>query len=401
MPTTRFCALGTLMGCLAGITGCNEQPEDRFFFVDRVRVLSVRAQPLTALKGEDVRFEVLARAPDGGAFTQAWRWCPYQGRARDRYACPVTRERYESLISAAAQRFGLPIPPTFWSRVPAFEIEGGAQAVLRQNLAPEEALVLCTLGQYVVLEDAPDLQDVLHTNDCAQGFEVSLHVDLTHTPSAQTLNTRKSMFWDTGQYNPLRNPELSSFQIRPLDEADAEAIAAQVEWLDASKPHDEQWVTPFDGIQLPEEHSYEVRLAVREESLDFFQPQRQLEEDDGSFGAPRRRRDLFDNPPSTLALERVDYRFFTTMDVVTELPAEEDDDDDDGRGPDTDRFTELQPLELERSFVLNFASEGQGVREVCKDQAACTGWFTMIAKDKQLGLAWGAFSFEVLRQGAP
>jgi hypothetical protein len=249
-----------------------------------------------------------------------------------------------------------------------------------------------------VLEDAPDLQDVLHTNDCEQGFEVSLHVNVTHTPSSQTITTRKSMFWDTGQYLPLSNPAWEAFQLRPLNEGDAEKLAEQVDWLDASKPHDEQWVEPFDGMKLPMAYSYEVRGTVEEASLDFFQPQRQFEEEEEGFGSPMRRRDLFDNPPAGLDLERLDYRYFTTIDVVTDVPVvdEKDDDSDGPRGPNTDRFTELQELVLARALVLNFTSEREGIREVCEGKASCTGVFTMVVQDKQLGLAWKSFSFELV-----
>lgn len=385
--------LSCAMLVVVSLSGCDPQPEDREFFVDRMRVLALKPDKLTAKRNETVKFSVLAQTPEFGTFDVSWSWCPYRSRGADKYTCPITKTRYKEVIEEASKRFNLNVPDDFFDRLPDFDLGKGADASISHNLGKQEALVLCGLTLLAAVDVDTSLQNYLPTVTCEQGFEISLRADVVDKKSGNQLVTRKSMFFETGEYPALRNPTILSYQIRPFDEKDSPAIAARVTWLDATKPHDEQWVdADAASLDLLKGYKYQLRILVDEDTLDVYRPQDLVDPNE-----PTKNDDPtgpFDNEKPTIPFaERLSYRWFTTIDAL-----ERDEDGDERRSnranPEA-RFN-VRPLELEDTRLIDLTgAQKAGIDEVCSSYP-CRAWTATLAQDRQLGIAWSTLNFEII-----
>lgn len=396
----RYIVLITL--CLSVFVACDEQPEDRPRFIDRFRVIGLRSVPLTAQRNQDVTLEVLARSPQPSEFSATWSWCPYRAQGANQYKCPVDEARYRELIEQAATRFDFNIPESTWGKIPAFELGKDADALFKHGLSKQEATILCGLTALAAVEVDTSLQANFHSVSCDQSFEVSLRASVTDLNSGDRLVTRKSMFIHTGAFDPLRHPEVVSLQIRPAYADQSKFLSNRLDWIDADKPHDEQWVDFDKSIKLLRGFEYEVIVKVSEDSLDIFRPH-ELDENREEDDTPSDPKDD-DNPfgpgpdKSIAYLERLNYRWFRTLDVLDRRSKRERDapDDDDRDGPDFDRFLNVQPLRLTSDVFINLTSErNENLTEVCTSYP-CQAWLAVLVQDKQLGATWRTMTFEVI-----
>lgn len=357
---------------------CDPQPEERPFYIDRLRVLAIRAEPLTLAQDEPATISALVRQPGAPSYQYGWSWCPYRPVASQRYACPVTYARYQELIKAAAARFKVELDESLLTKIPPFELERVATPSLEHGLAPDEVQGLCALTVLAALEIDTSLQDYFHTMPCEIGFEVTVRLELSG--GGESLTTRKSLMWDVGGAARLTNPRMFMPQVRPLPTTLNQEVLSKLDWFDPSLPRDDQWVDfdPDSPLTLARGIVYEVRVRVDLESRD---PYLRVEEDeDGKI-------DLEDDEESVVTpdgLERSRFVWFTNADVIRESPSPEGlyakELEADPELELTWRDFNYRHLDLRPSAKLN---------EACPDATAtCAMQADILLRDSQLGMSW-------------
>lgn len=331
-------------------SACNELPPERFTFLDRLRVLGVRAEPLTLDPEVEGTLSVLAFDP-GGVRTDetTWSWCPYKTLSRDLYACPVDRPGYIELLRQSAQRFELELEDEFFEGIPPFDL-GAGTSVTWQHTYDEESLTgLCFLTLFATLDVDRSLQDHFHDFPCEVGFELDAVAEV-RAASGETLRARKSVFWGPSAIDaPMRNPELVSFERRVRDE----------------------WVEEPAG-ELVVEAAQPVKWRLRV-SLDSLDPYLQ------DFDA--------ENPDVEFRGEGVFALWYTTLDGFDEefTPFFFDPED-----PDV--------IIAENTFSLEGEDGERALDEACPDEAeVCRFQLAVVIQDEQAGITWRIRTIEVQR----
>ena len=386
-------ALGAALGALS--LGCDPIPQDRPDLIDRLRVLTLRAQPLVASQDEPAQLSALVRSPSEQAPQVQWSWCPYRARARDSYRCPVTRQRYEELIRAAAARFELELEPDALAGLPDLELPAGAQPTLTHGLSPERAFALCALTALAALEVDRSLQPMLHTTPCEIGFEISLRADVRQGSGQgqDRLVTRKSTLWDTGAATRLRHPTLLPLQIRPKLEVVPQELAALMPWLDQGVPYAERWAqVPEDGVlALARGLVYEVRGLVDLETLDPYlrtqpQPDRPLTPDEPEPGYQGEEDAIVLTEDG---LERTRFRWFSSDDVLRDAD------------PPEGVFDEEREPRTRSYRLLDLSASGAGAPLArCAAQPRCALRLEVLVTDTQLGVTWRSVQAAALTPAA-
>ncbi|MEM1348387.1 MAG: hypothetical protein AAGI01_07535 [Myxococcota bacterium] len=339
-----------LLAPVALAAACSELPPERFTFLDRLRVLGVRAEPLSLNAEVEGALSVLAFDPDGVRTEEtSWSWCPYKTLSRDLYQCPVQRPRYIEMLRQGAQRFELELGDEFFERLPPFDLGVGA-SVTWQHTYDEGALTaLCFLTLLATLDADRSLQEHLHDFPCEVGFELDIIAEV-EASSGASLRARKSAFWGPGALDaPMRNPELL-----PLER-----------WVRGA------WVEePAGELVVQADAPLQWRLRIPIDSLDPY-----LQDFDP------------DRPDPDPRLEGVFALWYTTL---------------DGFAEEVTPFA-FDPEQPDVVFAQNtFSLEGEAGRvaleEACPDVGeVCRVQLAVVIQDEQAGISWRVRTLEVER----
>jgi hypothetical protein len=142
--------------------GCNIKDDETEFYnyLDRLRVLAVRAEPPDLVPGESAELSALVFEPDDGEVSYEWSWCPVRGGSSDGFECAIgekeLREFWEDLDTDY--------------ELPPYDLGTGETAELFHVFEPETMLALCE----AVLADED--VDPLAKLACLMGLEISVWV---------------------------------------------------------------------------------------------------------------------------------------------------------------------------------------------------------------------------------
>lgn len=380
----------TVMCCLGlGVLGqaCDPQPEERPFYIDRLRVLAIRAEPMTITQGEPATISALVRQPGAPSYQYSWSWCPYRPKASQRYACPVTYARYQELIKAAAARFDVEVDESWLAQIPPFELEGVATPSFGHALAPDQVQGLCFLTTLAALEIDTSLQDYFHTMPCEIGFEVTVRLALRG--GGESLTTRKSVLWDVGGEVRLTNPRMFVPQVRPLPQTLSQEVLDKLDWFDPSLPRDAQWVDfdPAKPLKLARGIVYELRVRVDLESRDPYLRVEEDEDDKIEVGE-----DDEESVVTPDGLERSRFVWFTNADLIRESPSPED-----LYAKELEADPELELTWRDFNYRHLDLRESAKLKEACPDAtAACAMQADILLRDSQLGMSWRGLRATIL-----
>lgn len=368
---------------MSAASACDLPPEERPFYIDRLRVLSIKTEPLVAAGGEAATVRALIRQPGAVEPKLEWSWCPYRPKASDYYKCPVTLARYKELLIAAARRFEVELAPSQLDALPAFELGSAQRASLTHGFDPTLTSGLCFLTLLAGLEIDKSLQAYFHSMPCEVGFEISYRLEIKS--GQESLTTRKSAMWDVGAPAKLTNPRLMPLEIRPLASANLARLAPSLPWFDPALPLDQQWteVDPQNPMPLVRGLVYELRVRLDLEARDPYLSVEQVDDQGGevvdtSSPTPDPDAEEPDAVATEDGLERARMLWFTSADVLSEPKTPE------GLYPEelelTWRDYDYRHLDLRPSAKLN---------EACADpQAICGFEVDVILRDSQLGTDW-------------
>lgn len=304
----RSAAGVAMIAALVAGTGCGEDFAP-YWRIDKLRVMAVRALPITSRPGQPARLEALVYQPDPAAeVTYKWEWCPFQTSSANKYACPFTREELGELVRQGAEQSGQPLPAGFDIALvlPDFDLGSGPTAELpypAEIFGDEERVEvvrgLCQLAQAGLASAAEEIVGAVSVPSCDAGYEVSVRVTVT-SGDEEIVANKVLLLW-TGDEQINENPEPTGVEIRVKNTGDIAKVASRLPWVPpATTPVNARWVPLSEDEPLPVLVGvpYELRTTLSDGSVQLWQPR-----------APQGS-DLELLPPEREALT---FRWFTTL----------------------------------------------------------------------------------------
>ena len=248
-----------------------------YWRVDKLRVLSMKADPVTLRPGESADLDVLVYVPEGEEVTYQWDWCPFQTSADTQYECPVSREDLIALL-----RDGIPpedVPEGFdvdmllELLVPEFDLGTEATAKFPYPGSPEFILGICNSLQLSLAGEDNELNDDARVSDCEQGYEATFRVTLTTSSGEEFVSAKRILLWTGSELEDNENPDVNGIEIRLQNPDDLDKVVNKLDWIMASEATGERWYLLREGESTPLVAGvpYEIRSRVNPDSLQMFQ----------------------------------------------------------------------------------------------------------------------------------
>ncbi len=220
-----------LLGLLCVLAACGEGFES-YWQVNKFRILSAKASPVTLHAGERATVKVLAHNPSGGEVQYRWEWCPFGTSAQDRFACPVTPDELEAMVRRYAPAAAAD-PDELASVVPeTFELGEGATQLFDYPGSEEQVYALCrTLLRAASEADKnSELGVRVPVTDCSRGHEVTLRI--IATVDGEEHVARKRLVLSTGPETPENhNPRIQNLMIQVDRPHQVEQVRDQLDWV--------------------------------------------------------------------------------------------------------------------------------------------------------------------------
>lgn len=249
-------------------TGCSPDFSP-YWNVDKLRVMTIKADPVVADHMEPVTLSAAAWAPGDAEIEYDWSWCPLRTRAQDNHECPVDDiGDFEPDDHDEAGDNGGEQPPDLL-------VEDGEEATFFNPFEPQQVRQFCRAIQQEFIEEVDDEQmaELVPGGDCEEGYEISVRLEVA--TDDDSIVAAKRFKLSAGADEPNENPEFEDYQVRPDDPDDLEELIERVGWdVDEGADRNDQWVSvPADeDFEVPKGIPLEFRTLVDPDSLQTYTP---------------------------------------------------------------------------------------------------------------------------------
>lgn len=393
----RLVAALTLGVLALASTQCNP-PFDPYWRVDKLRILSIKSDPITVKPGQRATFTALVENPDDVPLTYHWEWCPFLVSSDSKYECPITRDQLIELFAAQIPEGSLPPGFDVGALVPEFDLGEGEQAELPYPLTPEVVLGLCEgLQGFLAGSDLAD--DAAVSSSCEQGYDVNLRLVVTPQGGEPMIAAKKFTLWTGSELDDNHNPRVDAIEIRLKQREDLAKVQAMLPWVSEPTGTEGGWYRLPEDAPTPVVANipFELRSVIDPESVETFQRpaprgselERLPPEQEGleirwmvGGGSLNDSRQLFgpeSKPLDEVAVTElvIDYRTgdFSRAERRLLREGQEDDWDTDGVENAQDNCPSVRN-------ASQLDSDGDGVGDACN-----IGVWSLV-KDSRLGLDW-------------
>jgi hypothetical protein len=199
---TQTFIFATILLPLCLSTSCSEA-EDKYYIMDSLRVLAVKADKPWLHFGESATLEALLFVPDDAELSYQWRWCPTILNSVTGYACPLDQDALNALVEEVSEGE---------LSAPSLDLGSNASATF-DNIFPGELLTAICYG---ALEGSGNIGAA--EIDCSSTYAISLVLEVqTADETIRAVKDLKLIIDPT--LSPNQNPSISGLRIGEFDSA--------------------------------------------------------------------------------------------------------------------------------------------------------------------------------------
>ena len=263
-------SLFVLLGLASTQLSCGEAFAP-YWRIDKLRVLAIKADPITLKPGQRATISALVYSPDPEPITYAWEWCPFRTSPQNEYACPFTREELAEQLRAN-------LPPdapniNLLALIPDFDLGQDPTGRLVYPATQEIVLGLCQALQGFLATQDEALAEQIGVTNCERGYDVSLRLIVTQGDERRIAAKRINL-WTGSEFDQNTNPSVTGVQVRLLNPSDAPRVKDRMPWVKDGAPRDQQWhLLPEDeATPILANIPLEIRSVVDPDRIDVWQP---------------------------------------------------------------------------------------------------------------------------------
>lgn len=269
-----------LLGALTlsgSLSACGPDFEP-YWRVQKLRIIGMKASPVTLRPGDTSTLEVLRYIPPGASVTYQWDWCPFQTGPAEEYECPITREQllaqFKQGINPEELPPGTDVDALLDALFPQFDL-GTNESASFSYPGPDPSFIrgLCQSLQGSLTGEDNDLAGMVNVSDCEDGYEVTFRVVLTDTNGKRYIGGKRLLLWTGSALPDNINPELDAIQIRLENPGDFSKVSSQLDWVIQDSDDDKRWYTLPEDAPTPilANIPYELRNIMDPDSIEVFQ----------------------------------------------------------------------------------------------------------------------------------
>ncbi len=248
-----------------------------YWRVDKLRVLSMRATPITLRPGDTAELDALVYIPEGEEVSYQWDWCPFQTSADTKYECPITREQLIGILRDGIPEdevpSGVDIDQLLEQIVPPFDLGTETTAQFPYPGTPEFILGICNSLQLSLAGEDNELNEVAGVSSCEQGYQATFRVTLTDSSGEEFVSAKRILLWTGAEQTDNENPDVDGIEIRLENPEDLSKVVDKLDWIMASEATEERWYLLREGESTPIVAGipFELRSRVNPDSIQTFQ----------------------------------------------------------------------------------------------------------------------------------
>ncbi|MBJ80119.1 MAG: hypothetical protein CMH60_02260 [Myxococcales bacterium] len=194
----QLCYTILLIGLSAA--ACSE-PEDKYYIMDSLRVMAVKAEKPWLSFGESTSLDALVFNPEAEALSYKWSWCPARLNSVTGYACPLDQAALDALVTQTSE-----------GELTAPSLDLGTEATASfDNAFPGELLTAICYG---ALEGSGNIGAA--EIDCASTYGISIVLEVSNSSETITAIKDLQLIIDSS-LSANQNPTIDGLSLTEFD----------------------------------------------------------------------------------------------------------------------------------------------------------------------------------------